>query len=152
MHIHNRLKAGVYMRKFGYWHWFPALLITVFGHLFTLIGYAFVATFIILSMDDPNANLSKLTYIITTFVFSLGIYGIYFIFSYLWGKSTVNRYYRSKFYRIFTYCFVYIGRALYVYHPFNDFSEADFSLMSFALMASIGITIDAINNLQKENE
>lgn len=146
------MKEDVYMRKFGYWHWFPALLLTIFGHLFTLIGFTFVLSMVILSLGDPNGNISKLTYTIIMLVSSLGVYGIYFIFSYLWGKSTVNRYYQSKFYRIFTYCFVYIGRALYLYRHYNDFSKADFSLMSLALMASIGITIDAINNLQKENE
>lgn len=135
----------------GRWHWFPALLLTVLGHLCMLIGYSFLFSFIFLALSDKNGNISELTYKITMMLFSLGNYGIYFAFSLFWNKATVNRYYQSKLYRIFTFLVIYAGRALYIYKAY-DMASADFHLMSLALMASVGLTIDAINKLQKENE
>lgn len=133
----------------GRWHWFPALLLTVLGHLCMLIGYSFLFSIIFLALGDQNGNISELTYKLFMMLFSIGNYGIYFVFSFLWNKATVNRYYQSKIYLFFTFLVIYAGRAFYIYKAYNT-AKADLHIMSLALMASIGLTIDAVEKLKKQ--
>ena len=131
----------------GRWHWFPALLLTAIGHLCMLIGYSFLFSIIFLALGD---HISELTYKLFMLLFSIGNYGIYFVFSFLWNKATVNRYYQSKIYLFFTFLVIHAGRAFYIYKSYGNMTKADFYIMSFACMASIGLTIDAVEKLKKQ--
>ena len=136
----------------GRWHWFPALLLTFVGHLCMLIGYTVLCSLIVFSLGDQYGNISAFVYKASAFLYLVGVYGIYAVFSFVWHKTTVKRYWQSKLYRYFTYGIVYAARAFYIQYHFSDISKGGFSLMGLCLLLSIGFTADSIKNLQKENE